>query len=169
MSASLTPSLILIAAVARNGAIGKDNQLLWHLPEDMKFFRETTRGATVMMGRKTWESLPERFRPLPGRRNIVITRQPDFVAVGAEIASSLDQALQLAGAGRTFVIGGADIYAQAMPRADEVIVTEVDVAPEADAFFPPIDAADWQVCQREEGVSANGLGYAFVTYRRIAQ
>lgn len=162
-------SLILIAAVARNGAIGKDNQLLWHLPEDMKFFRETTRGATVMMGRKTWESLPERFRPLPGRRNIVITRQPDFVAAGAEIASSLDQALALAGDGRVFVIGGAEIYAQAMPRADEVIVTEVDVAPEADAFFPRIDAADWQLCQREEGVSANGLHYAFVTYRRVAK
>jgi dihydrofolate reductase len=165
----MNPPLALIAAVARNGAIGKDNQLLWHLPEDMKFFRETTRGATVIMGRKTWESLPERFRPLPGRRNIVVTRQADYVAPGAEIAAGLEPALCLAGDARTFVIGGAELYSLALPRADALVLTEVDVAPEADAFFPPVARDVWEECSREPGVSENGLHFAFVRYRRRSQ
>ena len=158
--------LTLIAAVARNGAIGKDNGLLWKLPEDMKFFRETTQGATVIMGRKTWESLPPRFRPLPGRRNIVVTRQRHYVAEGAETAASLDAALERAGDAPTFVIGGAELYAQAMPRAVRLMVTEVDLAPEADAFFPPIPRDQWREVGRVPGTSGSGLAFAFVTYQR---
>ena len=97
--------LSIIVAVAGNRAIGKDNQLLWHLPEDMRYFRETTRGKPVIMGRKTWESLPEKFRPLPGRRNIVVSRNPDYVAAGAELAASLDDAVRLAGPSRAAAAG----------------------------------------------------------------
>ena len=151
----------LIAAVAQNRALGKDGQLLWHLPEDMRYFRETTRGKPVIMGRKTWESLPDVFRPLPGRRNIVISRQADFAAPGAELAASLEAALQLAAQAETaFIIGGEQIYRQAMDVADRLEITEVDLEPEGDAWFPVIDAGCWQ-----ETARAAGQGYAFVTYR----
>ena len=110
-------TLSLIAAVARNGALGKDNALLWHLPEDLKFFRRMTQGCPVVMGRKTWDSLPAKFRPLPGRRNVVLTRQAGLQLEGAETAASLDEALErLSGAAKVFVIGGAQLYAQALPR-----------------------------------------------------
>ena len=158
--------LTLIAAVARNGAIGGDNQLLWQIPEDMKFFRETTRGATVIMGRKTWESLPARFRPLPGRRNIVVSRQADYQAPGAELAHSLEQAVALAGDAATFVIGGAELYAQAMAYANRLMLTEVDLAPAADAYFPVVDPAIWRQTTRQSGVSENGIAFAFVTYQK---
>ena len=151
----------LIAAVARNRALGKDGQLLWHLPEDMRYFRETTRGKPVIMGRKTWESLPDAFRPLPGRRNIVISRQADYAAPGAELADSLENALELVSTATTvFVIGGEQIYTQAMAVADRLEITEVDLEPEGDAWFPVIDAGCWQ-----ETARAAGQGYAFVTYR----
>ena len=159
--------LTLIAAVARNGALGKDNQLLWQIPEDMKFFRETTRGATVIMGRKTWESLPPRFRPLPGRRNIVVTHQCDYPAEGAELAHSLEQALKLAGDAPTYLIGGADLYAQSIDRAHRLVLTEVELSPDADAFFPPIDPGCWREISRQPGRSENGIGFAFVTYQKI--
>ena len=158
--------IALIAAVARNGALGKDNQLLWHIPEDLKFFRETTRGATVIMGRKTWESLPARFRPLPGRRNIVVSRQADYQAPGAELAHSLEQAVALAGDAATFVIGGAELYAQAMAYANRLMLTEVDLAPAADAYFPVVDPAIWRQTTRQSGVSENGIAFAFVTYQK---
>ncbi len=162
----MKPSLTLIAAVARNGAIGKDNALLWHLPGDMKFFREATRGATVIMGRKTWESLPPRFRPLPGRRNIVVTRQAHYVAEGAEVAHSLDAALESAAADTTFVIGGAELYALALPHAQRLLLTEVQVAPDADAYFPAVTAGDWREARRTEAPEENGIRYAWVTYER---
>ncbi|HEY6897560.1 MAG TPA: glucose-6-phosphate isomerase [Rhodocyclaceae bacterium] len=161
------PRLTLIAAVASNGGIGKDNQLLWHLPEDMKFFRETTRGATVIMGRKTWESLPPRFRPLPGRRNIVVTRQAGYQAEGGEIAHGLDQALELAGTAPSFVIGGAELYALALPRAQRLVLTEVSLTPAADAYFPVFARDEWREVSRQPGVSENGIAYAFVTYEKI--
>ena len=156
------PELILIAAVAKNGVIGKDNALLWNLPQDMAHFKALTAGQTVVMGRKTWESLPARFRPLPGRRNIVISRQADYAAPGAELADSLEKALQLAStAALAFVIGGEQIYRQAMAQADRLEITEVDLAPEGDAWFPPIDAVDWR-----ETARTPAAGCAFVTYRR---
>lgn len=157
------PEIIIIAAVARNRAIGKDNQLLWNIPEDMAHFRQLTRGHAVLMGRKTWESLPERFRPLPGRRNIVITRQADYPAPGAIVATSLETGIAAAqDQERLFIIGGADIYAQAMPLADRLEITEVDLEPEGDAWFPEISPAAWtESASRPLG---EGAGGRFVSY-----
>ena len=154
--------VVIIAAVARNRVIGKDNQLIWHIPEDMVHFKTLTAGHTVIMGRRTWESLPPRFRPLPGRRNIVISRQADYAAAGAETAGSLAAALHLASAADTvFVIGGEQIYRLAIPLADRLEMTEVDLDPEGDAWFPEISAVDWKIEAR-----IPGDGFAFVTYRR---
>lgn len=154
--------VVVIAAVAKNRVIGKDNRLLWHIPEDMAHFKALTAGHIVIMGRRTWESLPPRFRPLPGRRNIVITRQPGYAAPGAELAGSLESALQLAStATMVFIIGGEQIYRQAMALADRLEITEVDLEPEGDAWFPEIAAVDWEKTARTEG-----KGFAFVTYRR---
>jgi len=158
------PEIVIIAAVARNRVIGKDNKLLWNIPEDMAHFKALTSGHTVVMGRKTWESLPPRFRPLPGRRNIVITRQADYAAPGAEVADSLENALKLASTATTvFIIGGEQIYRQAMDVADRLEITEVDLKPEGDAWFPEIVAVDWERTGKTEGTE-----FGFVTYRRRA-
>ena len=154
--------IVIIAAVARNRVIGKDNRLLWNIPEDMAHFKALTTGHTVVMGRKTWESLPPRFRPLPGRRNIVITRQTDYAAPGAEVVNSLEVALKLASTAATvFVIGGEQIYSQALAVADRLEITEVDLEPQGDTWFPEIAAVDWERTAKSEG-----NGFAFVTYRR---
>lgn len=163
----------LIAGVARNGVIGRDNTLLWRLPEDMKFFRATTMGAPVIMGRKTWESLPERFRPLPGRHNIVLTRQAGFQAAGASIATHLDEALTLAQRDhppRVFVIGGAQIYREALPRADELVLTEIERDFDGDAHFPDVPRDVFAEVSRERHMAAapNDFHFSFVTYRRHA-
>ena len=151
------PEIILIAAVARNRVIGKDNQLLWNIPEDMAHFRTLTAGHAVLMGRKTWESLPERFRPLPGRHNIVVTRQADYLAPGADLANSLEAGIALAqDDDKLFVIGGAEIYAQAMPFADRLEITEVDLAPEGDAWFPEIRDGEWRALDEENIISTSG-------------
>lgn len=161
------PEIVIVAAVARNRAIGKDNQLLWSLPEDMAHFKALTAGGTVLMGRKTWESLPPRFRPLPGRRNIVVSRQPGYPAPGAELADSLENALQLASTADTvFIIGGEQIYRQAMALADRLELTEVEREPEADAWFPEIAPTDWLAGDRREQAATDGTRFAFVTYRR---
>jgi len=162
-----TPArLNLIYARARNGVIGQDNQLPWHLPEDLAHFKRTTLGCPVIMGRKTWESLPPKFRPLPGRLNIVVTRDTAFVAEGAAIAHSLEAARTLCPSGNdAWVIGGAQIYAQALPLASTVVVTEIDHDFEGDAFAPVL-GADWQEAGREAHTSASGLPFAFVTYTR---
>lgn len=159
--------IIIIAAVAKNRVIGKDNTLIWSIPEDMAHFKTLTAGQTVVMGRKTWESLPPRFRPLPGRRNIVISRQADYAAPGAEVADSLDNALQLAStANSVFIIGGEQIYKQAMAAADRLEITDVDLEPAGDAWFPEIAASDWAVTQKNTPSSQSGTGFSFVTYRR---
>ena len=161
------PILALIAACARGGVIGVENRLPWHLPEDMKFFRETTRGKPVIMGRKTWESLPAAFRPLPGRLNIVVSRNPGFEAPGASVVASLPEALAAAGdAEIAFVIGGAELYRQALPLADRLLLTEIDQAYEGDAFFPDFDRSLWHETAREPRVAESGLPFAFVTYER---
>ena len=158
------PEIVMIAAVAKNRVIGKGNKLLWNIPEDMARFKVLTAGHTVIMGRKTWESLPPRFRPLPGRRNIVITRQTDYAAPGAEVAGSLENALQLAStAAVAFIIGGEQIYTQAMAVADRLEITEVDQEPEGDARFPEIAAVDW-----EKAAESKETGFVFVTYRKRA-
>jgi len=161
------PAVHLIFARARNGVIGKGGQMPWHLPEDLAHFKRQTQGAPVLMGRKTWESLPARFRPLPGRRNIVITRQADWSADGAERASGLDQAIALCtGAPHLWVIGGGEIYAQALPLARRVVVTEIGRDFEGDTFAPVLDAG-WQETQRSaQQAGADSLPFAFVTYER---
>jgi dihydrofolate reductase len=160
-------TLSLVASVARNGAIGRGNELVWDEPLDKQHFKRTTMGCPVVMGRKTWDSLPARFRPLPGRRNIVVTRQRGWRADGAEAASSLDSALALtADAPRVCLIGGAQLFEQAMPLADELVLTEIDADFEGDVFFPPWDRNAFDEVQRESHTSASGTAFAFVTYRR---
>jgi dihydrofolate reductase len=159
--------VVLVAAVACGGVIGRDGTLPWHLPDDMTHFREVTIGHPVLMGRKTWESLPDRFRPLPGRRNVVVTRNPDWHADGAERAGSLEEALSLvAGAERVAVIGGGELFAAALPLADEVQLTEIALDVEGDTFFPPLDPEQFTEVAREPRVAAGGPAYSFVTYRR---
>jgi dihydrofolate reductase len=160
----MTSTLSLIAAVARNGAIGKDNALLWRLPEDLKFFKRTTLGCPVLMGRKTFESIG---RPLPGRRNIVITRNRDWRHEGIEVAHSLDDALALVQTeARVFMIGGGELYAQALPRADELVLTEVDADFDGDTFFPEWDRQAFTERSRETHQADAGWAYHFVVYQR---
>jgi len=154
----------LVAALARNRVIGVGNRLPWRLPEDLARFKRLTMGAPVIMGRKTRESIG---RPLPGRRNIVVTRERAATWEGCVVAHSLDEALALADdAPEAFVIGGAELYAQALPRAAPLYLTLIDADYAGDAWFPEFDAAAWREVARESGVSADGLGYAFVDYER---
>lgn len=154
----------LILARARNGVIGKDGVMPWHLPEDLAHFKKVTMGCPVIMGRKTWDSLPPRFRPLPGRANIVITRQADWHAEGATRAHSLAHALSLCGdAPQAWVIGGAQIYAQAKAMAHVAEVTEIEADFEGDAFAPDFGEG-WKEVARERHPSASGPAYSFVTY-----
>lgn len=164
--------LTVIAGVARNGAIGRDNALLWSLPEDMKHFRAATMGAPVVMGRKTWQSLPERFRPLPGRHNIVLSRQPGFEAPGASVVAGLDEAIALARRdhpARVFVIGGERVYHEALPFADELMLTEIERDFDGDAHFPTFGREAFAEVSRERHHSAppNDFDFSFVTYRRL--
>ncbi|WP_421954729.1 dihydrofolate reductase [Polaromonas sp.] len=156
----------MIFARAANGVIGKDNTLPWHLPEDMAHFKRLTQGWPVIMGRKTWDSLPPRFRPLPGRTNIVVTRQQDWAAPGAVVAASLEEALRYCKSPeQVWVIGGAQIYAQAAPLADRIEVTEIAQDFEGDAFAPHL-GSEWQESARENHVSSNGLNFSFITYNK---
>ena len=161
--------IALLAAVARGGVIGRDSGIPWRLPEDMQRFRALTMGHPVVMGRRTWESLPGRFRPLPGRGNVVVTRNPDWTAQGAERAGSIEDALRLLeGESTVFVIGGGEIYAAALPLADELLLTEIDAEIEGDTYFPRWDRDDFDEVGREEHTSADGTRFAFVTYARRA-
>jgi dihydrofolate reductase len=154
----------IIFARSRNGVIGKDGVMPWHLPEDLAHFRQTTLGAPVIMGRKTWDSLPPRFRPLPGRRNIVITRQADWRADGAERTASLEEAIALcADAPRAWVTGGAEIFRLALLLADRAVVTEIDADFAGDTHAPEL-AAHWREDAREQHLSKGGLAFSFVNY-----
>lgn len=165
----------LIWAEARNRVIGKDGVMPWHLPEDLAHLKRATLGATVIMGRKTWESIPPRFRPLPGRINIVISRQADFLQnqypagqmpQGVQAVTSLQASLDIASDHEAiWVIGGAQIYAQALPLASKIIVTQIDADFAGDAFAPKLDTT-WQEISRDAHVAANGLRYAFVTFEK---
>ncbi len=154
--------ITIVAAVARNGCIGKDGGLPWRLPEDMKRYRVITMGRVVVMGRKTWESIPEKFRPLAGRTNVVVTRQADYpLPAGVERVGSLDAALAAHGHDEVVINGGGAIYAQAMDRADVLDLTHVHRDVDGDTFFPVIDPARWKVAWREDHD-----GFSFVTYER---
>jgi dihydrofolate reductase len=162
--------ITLVAAVAEGGGIGLGNQLLFTDKADQQHFRAVTLGKPVIMGRKTWLSLPERFRPLPGRRNVVLTRDGHFIATDAETAPSLEAAFQrLEDAAEVCVLGGAEVYAQALPLADELVLTHIGKHLPADAFFPAFDATQFVPTQRREASAADGTPLAFVTYRRNTQ
>lgn len=157
----------LVAAVARGGVIGRDGGIPWRLAEDLTRFRDLTMGHPVVMGRRTWESLPDQFRPLPGRGNVVVTRNPDWSAQGADRAGSIEEALALLEPEpKVFVIGGGEIYAATLPFADELLLTEIDAEVEGDTTFPTWNAGEFEEASREEHVSAEGTRFAFVTYRR---
>ena len=152
-------NVTLIAAVGRNGVIGADNDMPWHLPEDFAFFKRTTMGHPMVMGRKTFDSIG---RVLPGRRTIVVTRQPNWSHPGVETAHSLADALALAGpADEVFVCGGGQVYAEAMPFAQRLLITEVDQSPEGDVTFPEIDISQWREVGREPRD-----GFSWVVYER---
>jgi dihydrofolate reductase len=155
-------SVTIIAALSRNRCIGKEGRIPWRLPEDMKRFKKLTTGHVVLMGRKTWESLPEKFRPLPDRINIVLTRQMDYsLPEGVERFDSLDEALSAHPNEDVYVIGGSEIYEHALPIADRMELTYVDQHIDGDAFFPAFGADLWKETARE-----THDGYSFVTYQR---
>jgi len=161
---SAAPRVYLVAAVARNGIIGAEGQLPWHLPEDLKHFRKITLGHPVIMGRHTWQSLG---KPLPGRENIVVTRRPGYEAAGASVAASVEGAIALCtGEPVAFVIGGAEIYAAALPLADGMVLTEIDAEYAGDTRFPDWDRAAWRATQRETHTSAEGLRFDFALYEK---
>ena len=158
--------LSIIAAVAKNRVIGKDNTLLWHLPDDMRHFRETTRGKPVIMGRKTWESLPDAFRPLPGRHNIVVSHNATYEAPGATLVGSLGEAVEAAGnVGEIFVIGGETLYQQAIPLAQRLYLTEIDQDFGGDAYFPAFSREDWAEVSRTVSNDRSGPEFSFVLYQ----
>lgn len=156
-----------VVARARNGVIGKDNAIPWHISQDMRRFKALTMGKPLVMGRKTWDSLPK--KPLPGRTNIVVTRDRAFHADGAMVAHSVDEALERAQFERPseiMIIGGAEIYAALLPRATRIHLTEVDADFDGDASMPGFDPAIWREVDREAHTTPDGLAYAYVTLER---
>ena len=160
-------TITLIVAVAENGVIGRGGQLPWRLPADLKHFKAVTMGKPVLMGRRTWESIG---RPLPGRRNIVVSRQPGYAAAGAEVFAGLDDALRALGAeAEVMIIGGAEIYRAALAQATRVHLTRVHAAPEGDVFFLPLDAGWRRVAgERREADAANPQAMTFETWERAS-
>lgn len=159
--------LSIITAVAANGVIGLRNGLPWKLPADLKFFKQTTSGHTLIMGRKTWESLGG--GPLPNRRHLVITRQAGYGAPGIETAPSIEAALKMtAGESEVFVVGGAEIYKLALPLADRLYWTRIDVQPEGDAWFPEVDWSQWRLVEKHPGRrdEQNPYFHSFECYQR---
>ncbi|MFT4232235.1 MAG: dihydrofolate reductase [Leucobacter sp.] len=153
------------------GAIGRGGEMPWHLPEDLAHFRRVTTGAPVIMGRRTWESLPERFRPLPGRDNVVVTRDPAFDAPGATVAHSLEEALAAVrdrGAELVWIMGGGQLYRAAMPLADELVVTRIELdVPDADTFATEIPPTFALQDETPEAASSTGIGYRFQRWVRV--
>lgn len=160
----MSSHLTIVVATDRNNGIGINNTLPWHLPEDLAHFKRTTSGHPIIMGRKTFDSIG---RPLPNRRNIVITRNPDWQHEGVEAVTSLDAAKAIVGDTPAFIIGGAQIYVDTLAGTDRLIVTKLDKAFHCDAFFPAIDPADWKEVAREQHRSdAGGFDFAYITYER---
>jgi dihydrofolate reductase len=159
----MSKQITLVVAMDAQRGIGVDNQLPWHLPEDLAHFKRVTLDRPIIMGRKTFDSIG---RPLPKRRNIVVTRNRDWSHEGVEVARSLEEAVALAGDTEASIIGGAQIFSESIQMADRMIVTHIDGVYRCDTFFPEIDPAVWTVTAREEHRSADGVAYAFVTYER---
>lgn len=159
--------ITLIAAVARNGVIGADGDMPWRIPQDFAFFKKTTMGHPMVMGRATFDSIG---RPLPGRRSIVVTRSRTWEHDGVEVAHSLDDAIDLAARGEggeeIFIVGGGQIYRQAMPTADRLLITEVELKPEGQVTFPEIDTTQWSERSRVQVNDPDNVSFAFVTYER---
>ncbi|HNQ03611.1 MAG TPA: dihydrofolate reductase [Thiobacillaceae bacterium] len=165
MSTRNKPSLNIIAAMARNRVIGIHNTLPWRLPEDLKHFKSLTLGHHIIMGRKTYESIG---KPLPGRTTVIVTRDADYRVQGCITAGSIDAAIAACGAdAELFFVGGAQLYAQVLPRADRLYLTEIQAEYEGDAWFPEFDRDDWREVERQTHVNDTGLGYHFVTYTRM--
>ncbi len=155
-------SLTIVMARAANGCIGKDGRLPWHIPEDLKHFREYTSGKTVLMGRKTWDSLPAKYRPLPGRKNIVVTRDTTFQAPGALVFHNLEQALEAKKNEEICVIGGADLLLQCASLANTIELTQIHAAYDGDTFFPEPDPQTWNIVERIDHPD-----FSFITYHRL--
>ena len=159
-----TPILSVIAAMARNRVIGIRNTLPWRLPEDLKHFKALTMGHHIVMGRKTYESIG---KPLPGRTTVIVTRDANYRMEGCLTANALDAAVAVCGDDpEIFFVGGAEMYAQVLPRADRLYLTEIQAEYEGDAWFPSFDKEQWQETERKKQVNAEGLGYDFVVYQR---
>lgn len=161
----------LIAAVSENNVIGKDNNLPWHLPTDMKYFRDTTMGHCVIMGRKNYDSIPLKYRPLDGRTNIVVTRQKDFKAENCIVVNSIEDALrecERKNETEAFIIGGADIYKQTMDVADKIHYTKIHYTFEGDAFFPEIDTRKWKLISKKDvpADAKNKFPFSFCVYQK---
>ncbi|ULJ61802.1 dihydrofolate reductase [Wielerella bovis] len=157
--------ITLIAALTHNRVIGANNDIPWHIPEDFAFFKQYTTNKPVIMGRKTWDSLPR--KPLPNRRNIVISRQPEYIATGAEVFADLPNAIQACGeVAEIIIMGGAQIYAQALPLATDLRLTEVQLSPQGDTFFPKFSAQHWREITRVKHIAANGIAFDLVHYQR---
>jgi dihydrofolate reductase len=157
----------IVVARASNGVIGRDGGLPWHLPADMRKFRELTTACAVVMGRRTFESLPAKYRPLPHRRNLVLSSSLDRELPGAEVFPDLASALE-ACAGECFVIGGAVAYRDALPMAGRVYATEIECELDGDAFFPELRPSEWQCVERSERIVENELGFTFAVYERTS-
>lgn len=163
----MKPHISMIVARSRNGVIGNRGMLPWRLPEELKFFKQTTMGLPIIMGRKTWESIG---RPLPGRRNVVITSNPSYSAEGAEVVGSIEEAIKLFSSNDTvMIIGGASIYKQALPLADTVWLTQIDQDFDGDAYFDSLSEEDWKIVWEEEhpATEKETLPYKFMRLERI--
>ncbi|WP_340316444.1 dihydrofolate reductase [Rhizorhabdus argentea] len=164
MTSPKKPEIVFVLARARNGVIGREGSLPWRLPADLRHFKALTEGAPMLMGRKTFESLPGL---LPGRRHIVLTRDTEWQAEGAEVFHDVAGAIAAAGSDRLSVVGGAEIYALLLPHADRIELTEIDAAPDGDTVVPAFDPAAWRETAREDHPAADGRpGYSFITLRR---
>ena len=162
----------IIVAVAENGVIGKDNSLIWHLPVDMKFFKDTTLGHCVIMGRKNYESIPEKFRPFSNRTNIVVTRQKEFHAPGTIVVDSIEKAIEAAkqtNDSEIFIIGGAEIYKQTLPLTGRIYLTRIHHSFDGDTFFPEINLNEWKEVDRKKGIvdEKNIYPHDFIVYDKI--
>ena len=158
-------TLTLIAAMGKNRAIGLDGRMPWHLPAELQHFKKTTMSKTIVMGRKTWQAIG---RPLPGRQNIVVSRNPGFHAEGADLAASVDDAVAMSESDEVMIIGGGQLYALALPSATRMVLTLIDIEPEADTWFPEWDDSEWsQVSEEHYPVDdGNELAYRIVELRR---